>query len=62
MKSNTLSITWLTATQYCIIVDIVERVKEIMTWYEEMQEYTDNDNFLYCMSEEEYQELQNIKL
>ena len=33
-----------------------------MAWDEDMQEYTDHDNFLYCMSEEEYQELQRINI
>ncbi len=57
-----ISITGLTPTQYSIILDIVNTVKEIMQWDEAMQEYTDHDNFLYSMSEEEYKELQNIKL
>ena len=61
-KNNMVSITGLTLTQYSIIVDIVNTVKDIMAWDEDMQEYTDHDNFLYSMSEEEYQELQNIKL
>ena len=33
-----------------------------MEWDDDMQEYTDHDNFLYSMSKEEYDELQNIKL
>ena len=61
-KQRTVSITGLTPTQYSIICDIVSTVKDIMAWDEDMQEYTDHDNFLYSMSEEEYQELQNIKL
>ena len=61
-KQKKLSITGLTPTQYEIIWDIVNRVKDIMTWDEDMQEYTDNDNFIYSMSEEEYQELMKIKL
>jgi len=33
-----------------------------MAWDEDMQEYTDHDNFLYSMTEEEYKELKAIKL
>lgn len=61
-KKRTVSITGLTLTQYSIIVDIVNTVKDIMAWDDDMQEYTDHDNFLYSMSEEEYKELQGIKL
>ena len=61
-KGRKVSITGLTLTQYSIICDIVHIVKDIMEWDETMQEYTDNDNFIYSMSEEEYKELQNIKL
>ena len=61
-RQRKVSITGLTLTQYSIICDIVSRVKDIMAWDEDMQEYTDHDNFLYCMSEEEYQELQRINI
>jgi hypothetical protein len=61
-KKKTVSITGLTLTQYSIIVDIVNTVTDIMAWDDDMQEYTDHDNFLYSMSEEEYKELQDIKL
>ena len=61
-KQKKLSIKGLTTTQYSIIYDIVSRVKDIMTWDEDMQEYTDNDNFVYSMSKEEYQELMKIEL
>lgn len=61
-KQRKVSITGLTLTQYSIICDIVHTVQGIMAWDEDMQEYTDHDNFLYSMTEEEYQELQNIKL
>lgn len=61
-KQIKLSITGLTPTQYGIICDIVYRVQDIMEWDDDMQEYTDHDNFLYSMSKEEYDELQNIKL
>lgn len=61
-RQRKVSITGLTLTQYSIICDIVSRVKDIMAWDEGMQEYTDHDNFLYCMSEEEYQELQRINI
>lgn len=61
-KQRKVSITGLTLTQYSIIVDIVNTVKDIMAWDDDMQEYTDHDNFLYSMTEDEYQELQNIKL
>lgn len=61
-KQRKVSITGLTLTQYSIICDIVHTVQDIMAWDEDMQEYTDHDNFLYSMTEEEYQELQNIKL
>ena len=61
-KNNTISITGLTLTQYSIILDIVHTVQDIMAWDEDMQEYTDHDNFLYSMSEEEYKELMKIKL
>lgn len=61
-RKKTYSITGLTLTQYSIICDIVHTVKEIMAWDEDMQEYTDHDNFIYSISEEEYKELQEIKL
>ena len=61
-KKKTVSITGLTLTQYSIIVDIVHTVQDIMAWDEDMQEYTDHDNFIYSMDEEEYKELQSIKL
>jgi hypothetical protein len=61
-KERKLSITGLTPTQYGIICDIVHTVQDIMAWDEDMQEYTDHDNFLYSMSEEEYKELKAIKL
>lgn len=59
---KTVSIKGLTPTQYSIIVDIVNGVKDVMEWDDDMQEYTDHDNFIYSMSEEEYKELQKIKL
>lgn len=59
-RQKKLSIKGLTPTQYNIIWDIVSRVQDIMSWDEDMQEYTDHDNFIYSMSEEEYKELQNI--
>lgn len=61
-KNKTVSITGLTLTQYSIICDIVHTVQDIMAWDEDMREYTDHDNFLYSMSEEEYKELKAIKL
>ena len=61
-NKNTVSITGLTLTQYSIICDIVRTVQDIMALDDDMQEYTDHDNFLYSMSEEEYKELQTIKL
>ena len=61
-KKRTFSITGLTPTQYGIICDIVHTVQDIMAWDEDMQEYTDHDNFLYSMSEEEFKELKAIKL
>ena len=61
-KNRTVTITGLTLTQYSIICDIVHKVQDIMAWDEDMQEYTDHDNFLYSMSEEEYKELKAIKL
>ncbi len=61
-KKRTFSITGLTATQYGIIFDIVRTVQDIMVWDEHMQEYTDNDNFVYSLSEEDYKELKAIKL
>ena len=61
-KNNTISITGLTLTQYSIILDIVHTVQDIMAWDDDMKEYTDHDNFLYSMSEEEYKELMKIKL
>lgn len=61
-KKKTVSITGLTLTQYCIICDIVHTVQDIMAWDEDMQEYTDHDNFLYSMTEEEYKELKAIRL
>lgn len=61
-RQKKVSITGLTPTQYSIIVDIVNTVKDIMQWDEGMQEYTDHDNFIYSMDEEEYKELQKIRL
>lgn len=61
-KKATVSIEGLTLTQYSIIVDIVNGVKDAMKWDEGMQEYTDHDNFVYSMSKEEYRELMKIKL
>lgn len=61
-KQRKMSIKGLTLTQYSIICDIVRSVKEIMRWNEDMKEYTDHDNFIYSLSEEEYQELMNIEL
>ena len=61
-KNRTVTITGLTLTQYSIICDIVYTVQHIMAWDEDLQKYTDHDNFLYSMSEEEYKELKAIKL
>ena len=61
-RKRTYSIKGLTLTQLSIISDIVHEVQFIMKWDEDMQEYTDHDNFLYSMSEEEYQELQAINI
>ena len=61
-KRRTVSITGLTLTQYSIICDLVNTAKAIMEWDEDMQEYTDHDNFLYSMDEDEYRELMTIKI
>ena len=61
-RQRKVSIKGLTLTQYSIICDIVREVKNIMQWDEYMKEYTDHDNFIYSMNEEEYKELQNINL
>lgn len=61
-RKRTYSIKGLTLTQYSIICDIVHEVQLIMKWDEDMQEYTDQDNFIYSISEEEFQELQAIDI
>lgn len=61
-RTRKMSIKGLTLTQYCIIVDIVRTTQRIMAWDEYMQEYTDHDNFLLSLNEEEYKELLNINL
>lgn len=62
MKPKKVSIKGLTLTQYSIILDIVHTVQDIMTWDEDLQEYTDHEKFFYSMSAEEYKELINIKI
>lgn len=52
----------VTPDEYSILLDILSSVKEIMEWDEGMQEYTDHDNFVYCMSKEEYETLQKMNI
>ena len=59
-KQHKVSMTGLTMDEYCVIADIVRKVQEIMQWDEDMQQYTDHDNFLMSMDEDEYKALQSI--
>lgn len=61
-RKNSIQIKNLTITQYSIICDIVERVKDIMKWDEYMECYVDDGTFLYSMSEEDYKELQDLNI
>lgn len=51
----------VTTEQLYLISDIISRVQDIMTWDEDMEEYTDNDCFLLALSKEEYKTLMTIK-
>ena len=61
-KQQKMTITNLTPTQFSIIFDIISTVKDIMEWDEDVQEFTDHDNFIYSMSKEEHDELMAIEL
>lgn len=52
----------VTPEEYSILLDILSSVKDIMQWDDTMQEYTDHDNFVYCMSKEEYETLQRMTI
>lgn len=52
----------VTPDEYSILLDILSSVKEIMQWDDDMQEYTDHDNFVYSMSKEEYETLQRMTI
>lgn len=61
-RERKVSITGLTLTQYSILCDILNATKDCMEWDEGMQEYTDGGNFIYSMTKEEYEQMQNIKM
>lgn len=59
-KNKKVSITGLTIDQYCIIADLVRTSQNIMEWDEDMQQYTDHDNFLMSLDDEEYKALESM--
>ena len=61
-KKGKVSITGLTLDEFDIIFAIVHKVKDIMSWDEDMKCYTDHDNFLMSMDEEEYKALMNLSI
>lgn len=59
-KNGKVSITQLTMDEYCVIADLVRTTQGIMEWDEDTQSYTDHDNFLMSMDENEYKALQSM--
>lgn len=48
--------------EYDILSHILSKVQDIMSWDEDMEEYTDHDNFIMSMSEEDYNTLMAIDI
>lgn len=61
-KSGKVTIRGLSQDEYYILTSILNRVKEIMQYDEDLDEFTDHDNFLYSLSEDEYKILMGIQI
>lgn len=62
LKNGKVSIKNLTMDEYDILSHILSKVQDIMSWDEDMKEYTDHDNFIMSMSEEDYNTLMAIDI
>lgn len=61
-KNGKVNITGLTFDEYDIILAVLGKVKDIMAWDDDMECYTDHDNFLMSMDEEEHKTLMALNL